>query len=155
MSHVHVREFASSDVDGVLELYLSEDTWFEDIGVSKEYILECSRRQDFKFIVAEEENRLIGFIGFLFFTNVGRCEVGPIVVSRKKRNEGVGRLLVSEALKFLAGKGMKRAVVRIKAANPSATSFFMKCGFAFEAYLRHYTSQGEDVVQLVIYFPVT
>ncbi len=155
MAGVTLRAFYPSDSDKVFNLYLAENTWFEDIQVSREYILECSQRSDFRFFVAEEGQTVVGFMGVLYFPNVGRAEVGPIVVSEKRRRNGVGAALTAETLSFVAENGIRRAVAKVKKDNVGAVSFFLRCGFSVEAVLRNYTQKGEDAVQLVHYLPVT
>jgi [ribosomal protein S18]-alanine N-acetyltransferase len=154
MAGVTLRDFYPSDADKVLKLYLAENTWFEDIQVSREYILECSQRADFRFFIAEEGQKVVGFMGVLYFQNVGRAEVGPIVVSEKRRRNGVGASLTAKTLSFVAEKGIRRAVAKVKKDNLGAVSFFLRCGFSMEAVLRNYTQKGEDVVQLVHHLPV-
>jgi ribosomal protein S18 acetylase RimI-like enzyme len=151
MEKIIPRDFSHSDIDDVFLLYENEGIWFEDIGISREYIMECSRREDFRFFIAKDIGKTAGFIGCLFFPNVGRAEVGPIVVSKEFRDMGVGKSLLSKALDFLSMQGISRVSAKVKAENRGAIVFFMKSGFSTEAYLRGYTQKSEDIVELATY----
>jgi [ribosomal protein S18]-alanine N-acetyltransferase len=144
-----VRSIEQSDVDEVLRLYRSVGEWFEDIEVTRDYIISSSQRPDFRFMVAEDGGRVVGFIGALFFPLVGRAEIGPISVDSTRRGAGIGGAMMMAMVTFLTDEGIKRVYVKVKEGNAKAISFFIGMGFSYEAYLRNYTLDGESVVQLV------
>jgi ribosomal protein S18 acetylase RimI-like enzyme len=146
---VKVRPFEHGDADAVLRLYQSVGVWFEDVEVTREYIISSSERPDFRFMVAVEVGTVVGFIGALYYTLVGRAEIGPVGVDPGQRGIGIGGALMEAMTQFLVENGIKRAYVKVKGENVAAISFFMGLGFSHEAYLRGYTLNGEDVVQLV------
>jgi [ribosomal protein S18]-alanine N-acetyltransferase len=123
--------------------------WFEDVEVTREYILSSSERDDFRFLVAEDGGDVIGFIGALFYKVVGRAEIGPVAVDSNRRGIGIGHSLLEDMTNFLSENGIKRVYVKVKAENDTAISFFLGMGYSYEAYLREYTLNGDDVVQLM------
>jgi len=143
------RHYEHRDADAVLRLYREAATWFEDVEVTRDFIVSSSERTDFRFIVAEDAGTLVGFIGALYYKGVGRAELGPIAVEGSKRSNGVGSALVKSMHRFLSGQGIARVTVKVKAGNKAAISFFLGQGFGHEAYLRRYTLKGEDVAELV------
>jgi len=147
-----VRWFLPEDAEAVVRIHKGNIEWFEEEGISREFVLESAQRSDFRLMVAEEGGEVVGFAGVLFFTAVGRAELGPIGILPEHHNNGVGGLLVESMLEFLKGEGVHRVVVHVKTANVKAAKFFLNCGFTFEANLRRYTKKGEDVVQLVYLF---
>jgi ribosomal protein S18 acetylase RimI-like enzyme len=146
---VTVRFYEHGDADSVLQIYRSVGTWFEDVDVTKDFIVSSSERPDFRFIVAEDSGKVVGFIGALYFTVVGRAELGPIGVREADRSQGVGSMLCDAMLAFLKKNGVRRVVVKVKAENKAALSFFLRKGFSHGAYLRRYTLKGEDAIELV------
>jgi len=144
-----VRFFEHSDAEGLLKMYRDVGSWFEDIEISPEFIRTSSERPDFRFIVAEDDGTLVGFIGALYYKAVGRAELGPIAVDEATRGVGIGAALTERMLDFLQENGIKRVNAKVKAQNDKALAFFLRGGFAYEAYLRDYTLKGEDVAQLV------
>ncbi|MFH1055499.1 MAG: GNAT family N-acetyltransferase [Candidatus Altiarchaeota archaeon] len=143
-----VRFFEHSDADGVVGIYQKFGTWFEDIGVNREFILSSAARPDFRFLVAEVDGTLLGFIGCLYQTAVGRAELGPLGVDEAYQGYGIGSALREAMFRFLKENGIRRVFVKVKANNSKAVNFFLKEGFNYEAYLRGYTMEGEDVVQM-------
>jgi ribosomal protein S18 acetylase RimI-like enzyme len=145
---LNVRFFRQSDADDVLRLYRACRQWFEDVEIDREYIILSSERADFRFIVAEWEGRIVGFVGVLYYDAVGRAELGPISVDEGRVGEGIGGALVEAMMDFLRERGIRLVFVKVKGGNSRAISFFMKLGFSQDAYLRGYTVEGDDVVQL-------
>lgn len=148
---VTTRYYEHRDADGVLRLYRGAGSWFEDVEVTRDFIVSSSERPDFRFIVAEDSGALAGFIGALYYKGVGRAEMGPIAVEGSKRTRGVGSALVESMMRFLSLQGIRRVTVKVKAENRAAVSFFLSQGFGHEAYLRRYTLKGEDVTEMVAY----
>ena len=145
---VRVRFFQQSDAEDILRLYRSVGVWFEEVEVNTDFILSSAQRPDFRFMVAVDGGVVVGFLGSLYFENVGRAELGPLGVDAGSQGAGVGGALVESMLSFLSAKGVRRVIVKIKASNTGAQRFFLKQGFMYEAYLRDYTVKNEDVVQL-------
>ena len=122
---------------------------FEDIGINTEFIINSSLRNDFGFFIATLDDEVVGFIGTLFYENVGRAEIGPIGVDDEYKNQGIGKKLVNHALEFLKERNIFRVIARIKAENKIGLKFFEDLDFKSDAYLKRYTKNGEDVIQLV------
>ncbi len=148
---LRLRFFEQDDAEGILRLYRAAGDWFEEVDVSMDFIIASSERPDFRFIVAEDGGRLVGFIGALYYDAVGRAEIGPVGVDEEARGEGVGGMLVDGIIRFLRDRGVRRAHVKVKSGNDRAQSFFLSKGFSYEARLRGYTIRGDDVVQMVAY----
>ena len=146
---ISIREFVPSDVEYILKLHNESAENFEDIGINKDFIINISQRFDFKFLVAEVNDTIVGFVGILFYSNVGRGEIGPICVRKKFRNVGIGTILLNNAIIFLKKLGIRRVVAKVKAVNKEGLKFFLSNGFEKEGYFRNYTKKGEDIIQLV------
>ncbi|MFH0863317.1 MAG: GNAT family N-acetyltransferase [Candidatus Altiarchaeota archaeon] len=143
-----VRAYEHRDADGILRLYRLAGSWFEDVEVTRDFIVASSERPDFRFQVAEDGKSMVGFIGALYFKAVGRAELGPIAVDESIRCIGVGSALVASMMRFLSVEGIRRVTVKVKSENKAAIGFFIGKGFSHDAYLRRYTLKGEDVVEL-------
>jgi len=146
-----IGDFKPFFVEQMLEIYQSHEHCFEDIGVCLEFLLECSQRPDFLIKQAYMGEKLLGYAGCLFFENVGRAELGPIVVRGDMLGQGIGKALYYEMEQALRKRGIRRFIVKVKDGNMQALGFFKGLGFSVEAVLRDYTLQGEDIVQLVAY----
>jgi ribosomal protein S18 acetylase RimI-like enzyme len=60
-------------------------------------------------------------------------ELGDIMVSKLYRRLGIGTALVHEAFKYLKSKGFKKAILKARAENVGALSFYQNLGFKIKA----------------------
>lgn len=149
--NVVIRGFQDSDAKEIVRLHKDSERFFEDMEMDEPFILSVSRRRDFDFLVAESEGSVVGFCGFLSFPLFGRAEIGPIAVDSRFRRRGVGGRLARSALGSLKSCGISRVIVKVKAGNVGAISFFSGMGFEREGLFRRFTKSGEDVVQCVLF----
>ena len=149
MKRLKIRDFRVGDVKEILRIHQANEEFFEELPVTEEFILNINRRDDFKFMVAELEGEVIGFLGVLFHSGVGRAEVGPIGIKTEYQQRKVGKKLLEEGLKFLRKLQVKRVTSRVKKENERGIKFFESAGFSPEGYFKDYTQKKEDVVQLV------
>ena len=149
MDEVIVRWFQPQDAEAVVRLHDENKEWFEELTLTKDFVVECSQRSDFRMMVAEQNGIILGFIGALFFESVGRAEIGPISTSQNFKDQGVGSRLLSSMIEFLKTIGIHRIIAHVKANNLNAIKFFLNNGFTFEAYLAQYTKKREDVMQML------
>ncbi len=146
---IRIRDFTPSDVDSLLGIHEQSAGYFEDLGINREFILNISQRGDFRFLVAELDGEVVGFIGVLYYSNVGRGEIGPVCVDKSLRGRGFGSQLLEKAVTFLRGEGVSRVIARVKEGNTGGLKFFEGNGFQQEGFFKRYTLKGEDVVQFV------
>lgn len=149
LESLKIREFLPDDAKEILRLHRNFSEYFEEFEISEEFILNISQRDDFKFFIAAIDKKLVGFVGTLFYSGIGRAEIGPIAVDNQHKNNGVGKILMKHVLNFLKQQGIHRVVVRVKSINNSALNFFETLGFEEEGYFQNYTRRGEDVIQMV------
>ena len=148
---VLIRLMQPEDAVAAAKLHQHYKRWFEGCDITSEFMLDTSRRPDFKFYVAESETGLVGFCGILYQSSVGRAEVGPIAVSPSWSRRGVGRLLLQAVLDLGKEKRLHRLIAKVKSENQPALDFFGSHGFVEEALLTNFTRAGEDVKQLVLF----
>lgn len=146
MENLVVVDFEQDYAQHIFEIYSTALSNFEKFEVTPKFITDCAARNDFMYKIALVGGKPAGFCGALSFQAVGRAELGPIVVSESYRNMGVGSGLVNEVIKHLKKNQIRRVSVFVKARNKSALQFFQKKGFSYDAFLRSYTLDGEDVV---------
>ena len=146
-----IRPFKIQDADEMLLLYNQYGVWFEDIGLTADFIISSAQRPDFTLQIAEQDNQLTGFAGSLYLEKVGRAELGPIAVKPEHQNKGVGGILLDTVITELKARNIRRIFVKVKASNLNAISFFMSHGFGLEAYHRDYTMKHEDVVEMTLH----
>ena len=146
-----IRPFAAEDAPSIARLHKSFNRWFEEQELTRDYVLSCSLRHDFRFFTAEVDGRLAGFSGVIFYESVGRAEVGPICVDAAFQSSGIGSRLLFAVLEFLRARYIHRVTAKVKADNASGLRFFERNCFVREALLRDYTRDGDTAVQMVYF----
>ncbi len=97
--------------------------------------LEWMQDDDWRVLVAEEDNHLIGFItGSLRDTapillEPRRGMVQDAVVTARSRRRGVGEALYRELAQWFRGRGVSVVELNAAAANPVSQAFWRKMGF--------------------------
>jgi ribosomal protein S18 acetylase RimI-like enzyme len=148
-SKLEIRKYLSGDAEPIIRLHAQSEESFEELDLTPEFIDHIARRDDFCFYVAVLEGELVGFCGALYYTSMGRSEIGPIAVNDKYRRAGVGKRLFEAAIACLKDRGIRRVTAKVKAANSCAIGFFTGAGFVEEGFFREYTRRKEDVFQYV------
>jgi RimJ/RimL family protein N-acetyltransferase len=151
MEAIKIREYRHADSPEMVALHNSSEEFFEEAQVTPEFIQSISQRDDYRFFVAEKDNKVVGYCGVLFYQNHGRAEIGPILVSSEHRKQDFGSMLLTNVLEFLKERGIHRVIARVKSANPDAQKFFITAGFEEEGYFKKYTKKCEDVYQYVLF----
>jgi len=152
LEKITVRGFNAGDEKDLVRIHRHCREKFEKIDIDENFILRLSNRNDFRFFIAEVNGEIVGFLGVVFYTNVGRAEIGPIAIDEEYKNSGVGSKLLEECENFLRAIRTRRVISKVKYDNNEGINFFKKNGFEQEAVLRRYTKGCEDIVQLVKFF---
>ncbi|RLG10483.1 hypothetical protein DRN73_07700 [Candidatus Pacearchaeota archaeon] len=146
---IKIREFHEGDVNEIFSIHKENEDFFENFIFDKNFILEISQRNDFKFFVVEVSGSIVGFSGVLFHQSFGRAEIGPIALREEFKKKDIGKKLLMHTIEFLKMKGIRRVTAKIKVKKKVAIDFFKKFGFEKEGYFKEYTKNREDVVQMV------
>jgi len=82
-----------------------------------------------KFLVCEEQNKLIGF-GVAVLSNKKRsAEIALIYLRREQRGKGIGKIIFKELFKWLKEKGEKKVIVTMDITNTPSINLHKKAGF--------------------------
>ncbi len=81
-----------------------------------------------KFLVAENENDVLGYIGFSVICGEGY--VTNVAVFPKYRNKGVATALVSEAISYCKEIGAEFLSLEVRKSNENAIKLYEKSGFS-------------------------
>ena len=94
-----------------------------------------------KFAVIAEGAGYIGISAVL-----DEAEVGNIVVDPSKRNSGIGRQLMEEAMEELKAKGVSVLFLEVESGNAPAIHLYEKMGFTVYNTRENYYGQGLDAL---------
>ena len=112
-----IREMQVRDTNAVAEIerQIFSQPW------SRHGFLDAVSLGNTVFLVAEENNRIIGYIGMYLAMDEGEITV--------ERCHGVGGMLLTELLKIAENKGVARIVLEVRASNDSAIRLYERNGF--------------------------
>lgn len=93
-------------------------------------------------LVAQEDDRLLGYASLAAGPAPATCWVTDLVVSPVKRRQGVGAKLVLAAQKWAQQHGYQRLVLEMQSKNHPAIRLAQKLAFEFAGYSdRYYENQ--------------
>ena len=97
------------------------------------------------------EERVVGFVVGDQMPNHGQPlgHVKDLAVDPDSRGEGIGRSLLERALGTLAGEGVRRTKLEVRASNETAIGLYRSVGFEPARRLPRYYDDGEDGILMV------
>lgn len=94
---------------------------------SKEAILESFSQQHAVFVVAQLDERIVGYGGV--YVLYDEAEITNIAVDSNYRKMGVGGALLSEIVNESVQKGAKTILLEVRESNIAAINLYEKHGF--------------------------
>jgi ribosomal protein S18 acetylase RimI-like enzyme len=113
------------------------------------YISNPDKTVFFAFI----EGNLAGQIRVLKWWN-GYAYIGSIVVDKKYRKQGVGRVLIDKVVEWTKAKGLPGIMLETQSNNVAACTLYQRCGFVlggFDEYLYKGLNPATEEVALYWY----
>ena len=120
---IQIREMQVKDADAVaaIEQHIFSQLW------SRQGFLDAVNLANTVFLVAEENNRIVGYIGMYVAMDEG--EITNVAVAPVERCHGIGGMLIAELLKIAENKGIARIVLEVRVSNDSAIRLYERNGF--------------------------
>ncbi|WP_336136625.1 ribosomal protein S18-alanine N-acetyltransferase [Natronomonas amylolytica] len=103
------------------------------------------------FLVAERDDRVVGYAVADSVPNRGAPmgHLKDLAVDPEHRGEGIGRLVLSEALSRLFVDGVARVKLEVRRGNHAARSLYESFGFELHHVSPGYYDDGEDALVMV------
>ncbi|MCR3906182.1 MAG: ribosomal protein S18-alanine N-acetyltransferase [Tenericutes bacterium] len=95
------------------------------------------------YFVIEEQNQLIGYIGFRAFDE--NSEMMNFAIDPKYHHQGYGSKLLSFSLEHLKSLGVKTLVLEVRMSNKNAQKLYEKFGFT-QSHIRKNYYEKEDAI---------
>ena len=124
---VTIRPFALEDYDRVVALWRAVEGVEICEGDSREEIAEYLKRNPGLSRVAEANGEIAG--AALCGHDGRRGWIYHLAVAKTHRGKGVGRLLLDDCVRALAGAGLKRAIILVAGDNPAGHQFWVRNGW--------------------------
>jgi len=136
---VHIRWMIRRDMPEVLEI---EDQSFE-FPWSEEDFIRCLRQRNCIGMVAEHEERVVGFMIYELHKN--RLHILNFAVNEQFRGQNVGVQMIGKLIGKLSHQRRSRILLEVRETNLEAQLFFKKAGFKAITVLRDfYDDTTED-----------
>lgn len=116
---------------------------------SRQGFLDSLELDNTIFLVAEEDNRILGYIGMYFSLDEG--EVTNVAVDSDARCHGIGALLV-EAMKKEAGlRGLTQIVLEVRVSNETAIRLYERNGFVSQGIRKGFYDMPKEDAYIMVY----
>jgi ribosomal-protein-alanine N-acetyltransferase len=142
---VRLRTMTRADMAAIMTLeqeLFPEDAWTPEM-FAAEFAQPPSRRL---YLVAEEENALIGYAGMMF-TSGSQADVVTLAVTPARWGEGTGTALLTALVDEAEKRGHEEVLLEVRKDNPRARQLYLRHGFAEIGIRRgYYQPSGVDAV---------
>ena len=145
---VHIRWMIRRDMPEVLttEVASFDHSWTE------EDFLRCLRQRNCIGMVAETEDRVIGFM--IYELHKTRLHVLNFAVHPAIRRTGIGTMMVGKLINKLSTHRRQKITLAVRERNVRAQVFFRGHDFRAVKVLRnYYEDSGEDAFQMELWAP--
>ncbi len=137
---VKIRNFEMPDIRRVMEI---EEQSFLD--GDAELYLELYEEWREGFLVAEKEDRVIGFV-VMVLPPEGEGRVFALAVDSRYRGEGVGRTLLKAAFSVLRKIKIGYVLLEVRVSNVVAQRLYKSMGFVEIGFVPFYYKDGEGAI---------
>lgn len=140
-----VRAMRSGDVPAVAELeaQIFSQPW------SAQGFLDALALSDTVFLVAEEENRILGYIGMYLAVDEG--EITNVAVDPNARRRGVGQELLLQIKREAKQRAVGRLVLEVRVSNEGAIALYEKNGFSVAGVRKGFYECPKEDAYIMIY----
>lgn len=140
-----VRAMQVRDVDEVsrLERQIFSKPW------SRTGFVDALNLGNTVFLVAEEEGRILGYIGMYFALDEG--EITNVAVDPAERRKGIGGILLDAIKKEAERRSLTKIVLEVRVSNETAIRLYERNGFAGCGIRKEFYEEPREDAYIMIY----
>jgi ribosomal-protein-alanine acetyltransferase len=99
------------------------------------------------YVVAVEEEQIVGYAGLLAPRGLETAEVHTVTVAEGSRRRGIGRRMLIALLEEATARGATEVFLEVRVDNPSAQDLYRSLGFeAVGVRPKYYQPEGIDAL---------
>jgi ribosomal-protein-alanine acetyltransferase len=121
-----IRIASEADLENIMQI---EKACFGNDAWSKSNMKSELLAPHTTYVVAEENNSLIGYAGLSKFSSSTSSDIQTIAVSESHRGLGVGRKLMESILNFARQQNAKEVFLEVREDKPMPQSLYDSLGF--------------------------
>lgn len=133
-----IRSMTMDDVDAV---YMVEKDCFVDPW-SKESIKKELKNNLARYLVAQLDNRIVGYVGVWFVVDEGH--ITNVAVHSDYRGKKIGDKLVKEMVELCKGNNIVAMTLEVRSSNTVAQNLYRKYGFKMGGIRKEYYSDNKE-----------
>ena len=138
---MQIRRMRKEDVKTVSEL---EKVCFS-VPWSEKELSECLGKEIYRFFVAEEEEKVLGYIGM--YLCIDEADITNVAVFPEARGRGIGEALLAALMSGAREDGAAVFYLEVRDSNVPARRLYEKQGFRIIGKRKdYYTEPTEDAV---------
>ena len=137
-NNIIIRHMTKDDVDAV---YKVEEDCFVDPW-SKDSIRKELKNDLARYLVAEVDNKVVGYIGIWFVVDEGH--ITNVAVHSNYRGKKIGDKLVSEMVELCKENDLVAMTLEVRTSNTVAQNLYRKYGFRMAGIRKEYYSDNKE-----------
>ena len=137
-NNIIIRSMTKDDVDSV---YIVEESCFTDPW-SKESIRKELKNDLARYLVAELDNKIVGYVGVWFVVDEGH--ITNVAVHSDYRGKKIGDKLVKEMVKLCEESKLVAMTLEVRSSNTVAQNLYRKYGFKMGGIRKEYYSDNKE-----------
>lgn len=137
-NNIIIRHMTKDDVDAV---YNVEEDCFVDPW-SKDSIRKELKNDLARYLVAEVDNKVVGYIGIWFVVDEGH--ITNVAVHSNYRGKKIGDKLVSEMVELCKENDLVAMTLEVRTSNTVAQNLYRKYGFKMAGIRKEYYSDNKE-----------
>lgn len=145
MSNILIRNASNADLPGLLAL---ENACFDSDRMSRRSFRYFLHQGHNCFLVAEQEEKIVGYILVLLHRGTHLARVYSIAVNTTQRGQGIASQLIEEAEKRCANDGRISMRLEVRTDNNSAIRLYEKLGYHPFGEYKDYYEDHADALRL-------
>lgn len=99
-------------------------------------------REDTLFLVAQEGEEILGYCGVVMVQDEG--DITNVAVKKNRQNQGVGKKLMEELVKYTEQEGVTRLFLEVRASNEPAIHLYRNMGFVQTGIRKNYYEEPRE-----------
>ena len=139
---VNIRTMTLDDIE---QVYGIEESIFS-IPWSKTSFENSINSKDTLFVVAEKENKIIGYLGIYFFFE--DADISNVAVEKEYRRQHIGRALLEYILVEAKSRGVKNITLEVRESNEEAIKFYLKNNFKEITKRKNYYKDEDGILMI-------